>query len=252
MAQDSYYSPYGYADGHGYETNNSSRQFNFNPADMVNQMSNPMRSMFGSSRRGYDDHTVAGYPPAAYPPVYGYPAYPAYQQPYRGYSQIPQPPIEPDYTIPYSYIPAQPALAEPARQPYMQAPPYEREVPPAARDYQPTFANPKQGVRYNFRPLEEELPLADDSSRQPATSASAPSQTGAASTATEPVERKLQPQAPPTYPKKSAQAAPPTPPTYPEQQLQSSSPPDTTPMQQDSKLKFRPLDKPGYSSDLEE
>jgi len=231
MAQDPY-SP-------AYESDNTTRQFNFNPGDMLNNMGNPMRNLFGSSSRGYDNYPNGRYTPPAYGPGYGYPAYPGYQPPATyGY-----PPQQPVYSSPYGYAPsyASPPPVEPAPAPqpaYSQAPP-----PPA--DYSPGMGGAAQD-QYRFRPLEaEEYPAAG----------LAPSPAGVGDTWPSPAYGTAEPP-PSSYPDYTP-AQPAYPQTYPQTYPEAASMPKapTEPLQQswvpqDPNVKFRPLDKPGYSSDL--
>ena len=230
VAQDGYYSD---SDSDG-----NSRHFNFNPGNMMNGMTNPMRSMFGSSRRGYDDYPGAGYPPP-YPPTYGYPAY---QPAHPGYAQPYQAPPAPTQASPYNYPSAVPAPAEPVApaQAPAQAPAYQ---PPTAagQPYQPAFSEPAAASRYQFRPLEGTETGANPAFRSPS-QAPVPAAAGA----TQPTPPGLgsqpagapgnQPLAPLNYPDPSAGAyASPAPVT------QAPAP------QPDPSHRFRPLDKPGYS-----
>jgi hypothetical protein len=235
MAQEPYYPAYGYNPDSGYDTDNTTRQFNFSPGDVVNRMGNPMRNMFGSANRRYDDYPTGSYAPPAYPPAYGYPAYPGYQRPYTGYGYPPQTPIGPGYSGTYAAPSSQPAQAEPVPRTMLKPPAYE-SMPPARQDYQPIFTNPEQAARYRFRPLQEPAPA----------------------TAGEPLQAPVpEPEslAPLTYPQDRIDAQPMAPLSFPEAPTQTPAPTvewrDSS-IQQDPALKFRPLDKPGYSSDLGE
>lgn len=239
LAQDSY---------SGYDSDGNTRQFNFNPGNMMNGVGNPMRNMFGSSRRNYDDYGYpgAGYPPPAYPPAYGYPAY---QAPYPGYAQPNQ--IAPAQATPYNYPSAVPLPAEPAAQPAPQAPAYDRQ-PAAAQQYRPGFSQPDPASQYRFRPLdataEENRPL-QSSPVAPMT----PPQPMAPATAA-PNRAQAEPLAPLSYPPAQPADQPLAPITYPEAPPPApASPPPMTQapaVQSDPNLRFRPLDKPGYSSEL--
>ncbi len=268
-AQDPYYPAYGYAPEPTYDSDNTTRQFNFNPGDMMN-MGNPMRSMFGSNR-GYGDYPAARYTPPAYPPAYGYPAYPAYQQPYTDYGYEPQAPVYPDYDASYAQPPAQPTEFAPPPPQEVQTPNYNA-MPPAAQHYQPRFSNPDQGTEFHFRPLntgaqpaQQTVPVSQG--RQSSVVAAPPApvfrdtspltypQESAYTEPAAPVYPDPQPLAPPTYPQESAFTEPAAPLNYAETGTTPPAPEmqvrDTL-IEQDPSLKFRPLDKPGYSSELEQ
>jgi hypothetical protein len=225
MAQDPSYS------GSGYESDNNSRQFNFNPGNMMNRMPNPMRNMFDSSRRGYDDYGYpgAGYPPPAYPPSYGYPGY---QAPYPGYAhpyQAPQP---------YAYPSAVPAPAEPAVPLAPPAPAYDRPSA-ATQPYQPNASQPDGSGHYRFRPLEGEK------MRQSAPVRPSPAEVAAPAYA--------QPMTPQSYSAARPGTEVQAPISYPDTPLPppvSTSPKTQAPAGNDPR--FRPLNKPGYSSELDQ
>ncbi len=233
MAQDSYYP--------AYESDNTSRQFNFNPGNMMNGMSNPMRNMFGSSGRRYDDYPNDRYTPPAYAPGYGYPAYPGYQPPAANYGYTPQ---QPAYPLPYGYAPlyGSPPQAEPAPAPE----PAYQPTPAPAMEYSPRRGGPNQ-ESYRFRPLEAgEYP--------PPGTAMMPDQ-GIGSDRPAPAYETAEPP-PSSYPQYTPQG-----PAYPQYAPQAypepadmpttpASPPQQSWTPQDENVKFRPLDKPGYSSDL--
>jgi len=229
MAQD-LYSP-------SYESDNTTRQFNFNPGNMMNSMSNPMRNMFGSSSRGYDDYPNGRYTPPAYAPGYGYPAYPGYPPPAAAYGYPPQ---QPAYPAPYGYAPAygSPAQAEPAPAP---EPVYEPTPPPVV-DYSPRMGGPDQDA-YRFRPL--------DAGEYPTPGTAMTPDPGVASDWPAPTYGTPEP-APSGYPQYTPEA-----PAYPQNRLDAASlptapapPPPSSWTPEDPNVKFRPLDKPGYSSDL--
>lgn len=233
MAQDSYYRAYGYSPDPGYNTDSNTRQFNFNPGNMMNRVENPMRNMFGSAKRSYNEYPAEGYAPYNYPPVYGYPAY---HQPYPNYGYTPQEPVNRGYLTPYGSPQAYPG---PAPRPAMQAPAHGA-TPHTVRDRQPMLANPDQGGAYRFRPLDETAaPEGGKPAPQPLHETTA-SPGDVAMTPSAPAYREPKPLAPLTY--SDAQPQPST----PEKQVRN------TLTEQDPRLKFRPLDKPGYSSDLGE
>jgi hypothetical protein len=190
------------------ENDYSNRQFNVNPGNMMDGMFNPMRSFFGGSNRYSDDYSNYRYaPPPAYQPGYGY-SYPA--APY-GY-----PPVNPSYQpMPRaggypSNIPAQqtPTAASRAQPP--QAPASSSHTP--ATSGQPTYSE-----HFRFRPL--------DTGAQPTqrTEISMPSA--------------QQPAALLNYP----------PTQQPSNQTTATQGIQIPTESQTGQLKFRPLDKPGYS-----
>jgi hypothetical protein len=237
----------------GYGSDGNNRQFNFNPGNMMNGMGNPMRNMFGSSGRGYDDYGYpgAGYPPPAYPPTYGYPAY---QAPYPGYAQPNQVAPDPAQATHYSYPSALPVPAEPAAPPASQASVYNRP-PAAAQQYRPGFNQPDPASQYRFRPLEADAAVKESLPAQPAAEATmAPPSQQLAPTPAVPSPAQASPLAPLSYPPAQYAGQPLAPISYPESTPQApASPPPVTQapaVQSDPDLRFRPLDKPGYSSDL--
>jgi hypothetical protein len=252
MAQEPYYPAYGYSPEPGYDTDNTTRQLTFSPGDAMNRMGNPMRNIFGSPSRRYDDYPTGDYAPPAYPPAYGYPAYPGYQQPYTGYGYPAQTPVGPGYSGAYASPSGQPAQAGPAPRPVQQPPAYER-VPPARQDYQPMFTNPEQATHYRFRPLQEPAPATVGEPQQvPAPKPSESAEPVVAAPPT-PAYHEPEPLAPLTYPQDRIYAQPMAPLSYPE--APTPAPAATveqrdSSIQQDHELNFRPLDKPGYSSDL--
>ncbi|MEJ2453338.1 MAG: hypothetical protein P8103_04170 [Candidatus Thiodiazotropha sp.] len=254
LAQESYYPGYGYHPEENYDADNTSRQFNFNPGDVMNGMGNPMGNFFGSSNRRYNDYPSGGYAPPAYPPAYGYPAYPGYQPAYPGYGYPAQPPATPAYPATDAAPSGQPNRMPPGAQPMTQPPAYG-SAPPAAADYQPRFANPGQADHFRFRPLEETAPPPAQASPQqrlpePAVIPQPPEAVPPTAGYREP-----EPLAPLTYPKSNSYPEPMAPLTYPEAEATTPAPRvemRDTRIQQDPGLKFRPLDKPGYSSELGE
>ena len=245
-AQEPYYPSYGYNPDAGYETDDATRQFNFNPGDMMNRMGNPMRGLFGSSNQRYDDYPSGGYPP----PAYGYPAYPGYQAPYTGYGYAPQVPPSPGYP------PVAPPVdthsqARPAPQPARPYSPYETPNP-AASNYQPSFTHPDQASRYQFRPMEVPASPSTAASTQPVPPEPEPVQEQTEATPSASVYRESQPLAPLTYPQNDYNPEPLAPLSYPEAQPPTSPQvePRDTQAPEDPNLRFRPLDKPGYSSEL--
>jgi hypothetical protein len=272
MAQEPYYPAYGYAPEPTYDNDQTTRQFNFNPGSVINNMPNPMSGMFNTNR-GNDGYPAARYAPPAYPPVYGYPGYQTYQPPYPDYGYAPPAPAYPDYDAFYGQPLTQPAAVEPPP-PAIQPPDYHA-MPPAAQNYQPRFANPEQGENFRFRPL--------DGRAYPAPQTTPADLTGQQSDVLAPPAPSYQdtlPLAPLTYPPENPYTEPttpvyrdpeplapltyPQPPPYTESgsPLGYADPRTTSPdpevqirdtlIEQDPNLKFRPLDKPGYSSDLEE
>ncbi|MET0089397.1 MAG: hypothetical protein ABW068_05130 [Candidatus Thiodiazotropha sp.] len=126
-----------------------SRQFNFNPGNMMGGMMNPMRGMFnGTDRdRGYYDNYYANpsyYGPPGYPGEYGYPGgayaqpYPGYANGYPGYYAAPQP-------VPQE-LPS--VRQQPDREP---APTYyePQEAPP-------TYWQQPSKDAYSFRPMDSQ------------------------------------------------------------------------------------------------
>ena len=241
------------------ESDGNNRHFNFNPGNMMNSMSNPMRSMFGSSRRNYDDYGYpgAGYPPPAYPPAYGYPGYQA--APYPGYGHPNQPAPAPAQATPYAYPSAVPAPAAPATpyqaQPQAQPTPAQERPPAAAQQYKPDFSQPDSNSNYRFRPLDgTAAPAARTTAPAPVEDATAApaQQVAPASGAAAPVLST--PMAPFSYPPAKPAEEPMAPISYPDPA--PSAPASPPPMTQapaataDPDLRFRPLDKPGYSSEL--
>lgn len=227
MAQEPY-PAYAYPSGTaneqpGYDTNRDIREFRFNPNDMFDRMTDPMGGMFGSSRRRYDAYPEHRYAPPAYPPAYGYPAYPAYQAPpNNGYAA----PAYPGYANPHGYQPAAPAQPAAPQPPTAGNPPGYDRAPPAPMQGQAPPA-PGYSERYTFRPMENPPSTQGTPVTEPAVPAQAP------------------PPNPPAY----AEQPPPAQTDRSEHTRQSvhtpASIPDTV-MHEGHALKFRPLDKPGY------
>ncbi len=254
MAQEPYYPGYDYSREGDYDADNTTRQFNFNPGDMMNGMGNPMRNFFGSSNRRYNDYPSGGYAPPAYPPAYGYPAYPGYQTPYPGYGDPAQPPAAPEYPATHAAPSGQPFQVAPPAASRMPPPAYGA-APPAATNYQPMVANPDQSAPYRFRPLEETAPppVQDSLQQRPPEPTAMPQPREVAPPAAG--YREAAPLAPLTYPQESGYPEPLAPLTYPEAEAPAPAPQvemRDSRIQPDPNLKFRPLDKPGYSSELGE
>jgi hypothetical protein len=220
MAQEPYPAygyPSGYAAEPAYDTNRDTREFHLNPSDMMNGMSNPMRNMFGGSRRRYNAYPENRYgPPPVYPPAYGYPAY--------------QPPQNTGYGRPaptYGHQPAYPTQAEPTPAPAPESTAdYDRQPPGVAGRLAPPI--PAHGERYYFRPL--------DSNPPPGANRSPPAP---------PASQRFSP----AY----TEQGPAEPTTYPGQAQQTAQPDteQTTVIHEGRAMKFRPLDKPGYTPDLD-
>jgi hypothetical protein len=239
----------------GYESDGNNRQFNFNPGNMMNRMSNPMRNMFGSSQRRYDDYDYPGpgYPPA-YPPGYGYPGY---QAPYPGYGQANQLPPAPSQATPYNYPSAVPVPAQPAAPAAAQVPDYT-QPPAAATPYPSAYSQPDQASHYRFRPLEAgAAPQNSPPAPTPADSPAAmPSQQSAPVAAGTSLGRQPAPLPPLSYPQTQTAGEPLAPISYPQTPAAAAtaapSMSEAPATLSDPGLRFRPLDKPGYSSDLDQ
>ncbi|MES9828152.1 MAG: hypothetical protein ABW201_07805 [Candidatus Thiodiazotropha sp.] len=192
----------------------SNRQFNGNPGNMMGGMFNPMRNFFGGSNRYSDDYyNYRHAPPPGYHPGYGYPGA-AY-----GY-----PPVYPGYQ------PQRHADSNPANTPTQQTPTAAVDVkPPQAppvSGYGSTVSDqPDYGERFRFRPLNSGK-LSTDSAVPPAT---------------------VTPQSPAPlgYPATRQPAGQ----TAGTQGMQQSYKPSMEAQYdtQESQMKFRPLDKPGFS-----
>ncbi|MGD8913205.1 MAG: hypothetical protein PVJ68_10755 [Candidatus Thiodiazotropha sp.] len=197
----------------------SNRQFSVNPGNMVDGMFNPMRGFFGGSNRYSDDYYKYRYaPPPAYQPGYGY-GYPgsAYGYPpvYPGYQPLPQTGGYP------SNIPAQqpPAAAISTQPP--QAPASSGFAPPAS-------GQANYSEQYHFRPL--------DSSEQPTQG------TVLSSPTTQQSHTPLNYPTTQQFPDQSAE----TQDMITRDQTYRSNL-EKAPGSEAGQMKFRPLDKPGYS-----
>jgi hypothetical protein len=203
--------------GPGDNSDNGNREFHFNPGNVMNRMPNPMQNFFGSSNRRYNGYEDRYVPPPAYPPAYAYPGY----QPQAGYG----------YGYPY------PQAAPQVSPPPAPAPETGRarvEQPPAAAQYRA----PENVEGYRFRPMQEvTTPPARE--EMPVGSQTYPPQ---------------QNQAPTEYPSYQPLQEPLAPITTPEPQVApapvAKSAPETI-THEGKSLKFRPLDQPGYSPDLD-
>ncbi|MEW8505999.1 MAG: hypothetical protein AB2598_04805 [Candidatus Thiodiazotropha sp.] len=196
------------AEDSGYDN----RQFTINPGNMMNGMFNPMNSFFSGSDRYPNDYYNYRYaPPPAYPPAYGYPG--------AGYGY---PPAHPGYQAP-PRTGGYPTPAPAAQQPQPSTA-NAQPAPPAAHD-QASPVHSGYAEKYRFRPLDANEPAANNSNSATNPQDSAP---------------------PPVYPSPPpvGQAAAPLNPHSadggygPGQGSRSSI--------QESQMKFRPLDKPGY------
>ncbi len=241
------------------DNSQDSRQFNINPGNVMDGMMNPMRGMFGGSDRdrGYYNDYYANpsyYGPPGYPGDYGYPGG-AYPQPYSGYgSGYPG----------YYYAPPQP-------QSVPQPPPAARQQPdrsPSPTYYEPQAAPPSYWQQpsqdaYSFRPMDTQ-PNMGSGYAEPSTPYDQP---GSYSYPTAP---ETYPAPQPGYvdgyepmPQDTYGAGYESAPTYPAppgpvggyNEPYGSAPVDPYQGQgfngydgsQESGLKFRPLDQPGYS-----
>jgi hypothetical protein len=155
-----------------------------------------------------------------------YESYPSgrYAPPFYGYGYPAYP------TYPQSYPSYGPTLHSPPGQGYsaplqpaIPAPAYNR-TPAAAMERRPTHPEPDRGTGYRFRPLNEPAIPAPPPMERPQPLSERKSVAG---------HGEYRPQAPVGYPRVKA-------------------PPSTTEAQFENNLRFRPLDKPGYSPDLEE
>ncbi|MES9950968.1 MAG: hypothetical protein ABW118_18570 [Candidatus Thiodiazotropha sp.] len=195
----------------------SNRQFNVNPGNMMGGMFNPMRNFFGGSNRYSDDYyNYRHVPPPGYHPGYGYPGA-AY-----GY-----PPVYPGYQ------PQQHAGGNPANTPTQQTPTAAVDVKPPqtppVSGYGSTVSDrPDYDGGFRFRPLNSDK-LSTDSAETPAT---------------------VTPQSPAPlgYPA-TRQPAGQTAGAQGMQTMQQSYKPSMEAQYgtQESQMKFRPLDKPGFS-----
>ncbi|MCU7893176.1 MAG: hypothetical protein KZQ78_16950 [Candidatus Thiodiazotropha sp. (ex Ustalcina ferruginea)] len=213
-----------------YESSNSGRRFNVNPGNMMNGMPNPMRNMFGGSNRyrgNYDNYRYAPPPPPGYPPVYGYPGNP-YPQPPINYSYPGQMPNSGHSALPQGGPqPQTPAAAPVQPQPtttgYVNNRPNRPQPHVATTTYQPAYQE-----SYRFRPLDTMQPTEEN---PPVTV------TPVKEVITEdPQQPAQETEQPPLSPQKQ-----PTQTTYAPQT-------EALPIDQDDQMmRFRPLDKPGYS-----
>jgi hypothetical protein len=117
------------------------------------------------------------------------------------------------------------------------------------------FTNPEQARHYRFRPLQEAEPATVGEPRQGHAGESSGSARAVVATPLTPAYQKTGPLAPLTYPQNRVDAQSLAPLSHPEARMQVPASTverrDST-IQQGPELKFRPLDKPGYSSDLGE
>ena len=214
MAQD-YYGPTGDGD-------RETREFNFNPGNMMNRMPNPMQNFFGSSNRRYDGYPEGRYaPPPAYPPAYGYPTH----QPPAGYG----------YGYPYPQtapVQAAPTPAAPTPTPTQKPQAVRSEPKPSAPEYR--LPGNMQG--YRFRPMDNQ---ADTKKEDIKTAAPVPQQEALAPIEPSSIGRMQEPLAPFTYPE-ATETKPPPAKLLPE-----------TVTHEGRTMKFRPLDQPGYTPDLD-
>jgi hypothetical protein len=192
------------------------REFHFNPGNVMNRMPNPMQNFFGSSNRRYYGYEDRYAPPPAYPPTYGYPGYP----PQAGYG----------YGYPYPQ--AVPQVA-PAAPPSPEAGTAQVEQPAAAK-----YRAPENVEGYRFRPMQEVTPTPVRE-EMPATSQSYPSQQIQPPVEYPSYQPMQEPLAPITTPEPLAAPAP----------VAKSAPETIT--HEGKTLKFRPLNQPGYSQDLD-
>ena len=127
---------------------------------------------------------------------------------------------------------------------------------PTATRYQSATGEANRNARYRFRPFDEAGGAADSA---PMTQRYAPApveQPVATMPAT--VQGTPEPLAPLTYPQDPVMPEPLAPLTYPDSGTAPASPApvstarDASLMQPPADLKFRPLDQPGYSSELDQ
>ncbi|MCU7930426.1 MAG: hypothetical protein KZQ90_06470 [Candidatus Thiodiazotropha sp. (ex Codakia rugifera)] len=234
-----------------YESSNSGRQFNVNPGHMMNGMPNPMRNMFGGSNRyrdGYDNYRYAPPPPPGYPPVYGYPGNP-YPQPPLNYGYPGQIPNSGHPALPQGDPqPQTPAVAPVQPQPttteHVNNRPNRQQSPVATTTYQPVHQE-----SYRFRPLDTMQPTEKESpvTAVPVKAAAQPVITKDPQQQTPVIQ---QPLAPFSYPADKVQETEQLPLSPQKQATQTTYAPqtETSPIgQEDKTMRFRPLDKPGYS-----
>ncbi|MES9992138.1 MAG: hypothetical protein ABW098_09305 [Candidatus Thiodiazotropha sp.] len=195
------------AEDSGYDN----RQFTINPGNMMGGMFNPMNNFFGGSDPYPNDYYSYPYaPPPGYPPAYGYPG--------AGYGY---PPLYPGYQ-PLPQSGAYPAPGPTTEQP--QSSTANVQPAPPATYNQPPSVQPGFTKKYRFRPLEANEPAANNNnSSSPITkqiNSSVPAQ---------PMGQAVAPQ---------YQEAPQG--GYGQGRINQ-------PATQETQMKFRPLDQPGYS-----
>jgi hypothetical protein len=195
----------------------SGRHFNFNPGNMMDGMVNPMRNMF--SGYGRDQGPYSDYYPYGAPQ--GYPYYPQNYRYPSGY--YPQPPV--GYGTPATQYPTYPVYQQPV-QPAPQAPNYTEQQAkpnyqptPAAKPTSPYPSPPRE--QFIFRPMEQQ-PSLPDSGQQTGT----------------PYQQT------PNLPTRPDYRYNPTP---VEDSGYQQAYPQSTQVPVDQRMKFRPLDQPGYS-----
>ncbi|PVV08337.1 MAG: hypothetical protein B6D72_16615 [gamma proteobacterium symbiont of Ctena orbiculata] len=189
------------------------RQLSINPGNMMDGMFNPMNSFFGGSDRYPNDYYNYRYaPPPAYPPVYGHPGTDyGYPPVHPGYQSLPQ-------TGGYPSPPA------PAQQPQPSTVNVE-PTPPPAYNRAPSVP-PGYAEKYRFRPLEATEPAVENKGGSPYPQESAP-QSGYS--AAPPMGQTAAPQS--------------------RHAMEGGYGPSmgSQPQTQESQMKFRPLDQPGYT-----
>ncbi|MBT3016933.1 MAG: hypothetical protein N0E58_07975 [Candidatus Thiodiazotropha endolucinida] len=204
----------------------SNRQFNVNPGNMMGGMFNPMRNFFGGSNRYSDDYyNYRHAPPPGYHPGYGYPGA-AY-----GY-----PPVYPGYQ-PQPHAGSQPANTPAQQTPTAAVDAKPPQAPPVSGYGSTVSDQPVYGEGFRFRPL---------NSGEQATDKTIPATT----TGSTEIPTKVTPQSPAPlgYPA-ARQPAGQTAGTLGAQTMQQSYKPSQEAQYgtQESQMKFRPLDKPGFS-----
>ncbi|MCU7881703.1 MAG: hypothetical protein KZQ66_16100 [Candidatus Thiodiazotropha sp. (ex Lucinoma aequizonata)] len=234
-----------------YKFSNTGRQYNVNPSNMMNGTPNPMRNMFGGSNRyrdGYDNYRYVPPPPPGYPPVYGCPGNP-YPQPPVPYSYPAQIPNNGYSILPQgSHQPQMPAAAlvqpQPTTTGYINNRPNRPQSPVATTTYQPAYQE-----SYRFRPLETMQPTKEDSPVI-VTLVKEAVQPLITEDPQQPALVTQLPLASLSYPSYKAQETE-QPPLRPQKQpAQTTHAPQTEALsidQDDQMMRFRPLDKPGYS-----
>ena len=232
------------------DENQDGRHFNINPGNMMNGMMNPMRNMFGGSNRDrglyndyyYNDYQYYG--PQAYPihpPEYGYPGS-AYGQPPAGYGAVPRGtyyPSNPGYQPQPQATPPSQTYSEPTN-PNRYRPPVE--APTAAPAYP---SSPQE--QFQFRPLDNQASVPEQGQYAP-TPYREPTSSLPAGPQALPGNRQPEPMAPLSYPPQYNQQ--PATPSYPAGAPNASAgymPQNETAAPAEPAMKFRPLDKPGYS-----